>query len=215
LNAATRVLLLALLLPAPTAAQGFLDEFSYEGLRLAGVGFELGGVASNRLTSELTGAFRVDGGMFAPRVRVVVGLGYFKGRLNADEVRTFEERIADLVYDPNGGFEVLVGDIAWADWFANLDFQYLPVVQGRFRPYVGLGFGVHLRDGSGAAISGTFVEDALDTIDAGIDVTAGLEVSLTENLALTTDLRAGLSGELRTAVARGGFMVRFPQGGGS
>jgi opacity protein-like surface antigen len=215
LNAATRVLLLTLLLPGAARAQGFLDEFSYEGLRLAGVGFEFGGIASDRLTSELTGAFRVDYGMFAPHVRVVFGLGYFKGQFDADEIQAFEDQIALVVYDPNGGFEVRVGDVTWADWMGSLDLQYLPVPAGRIRPYAGLGVAVHLRDGDGPAISGTFVEDALDTIEAGIEASAGVEVSLTESLAVTADLRAGLSGELRTIAARGGFMVRFPQGGGS
>ena len=38
--------------PVTLPAQGFLEQFSYEGLRLSGLGVEMGGVVSDRLTAE-------------------------------------------------------------------------------------------------------------------------------------------------------------------
>jgi hypothetical protein len=67
-----------------------------------------------------------------------------------------------------------------------------------------------VRDGEGDAIEGTFVEDALDTIDAGLALSLGVEVGILRRLVLTAEVRGEAAGELRTAVARGGLMLRFP-----
>ncbi len=96
---------------------------------------------------------------------------------------------------------------------ASVDLQYLFQNGSRFTTFIGVGLGVHVRSGSGDAIDGTFVEDALDTIAAGLNVSLGADVALTRVLYFTTDLRGGLSSELRTVSARGGFMFRFPRGG--
>ena len=93
----------------------------------------------------------------------------------------------------------------------DLDLQYVftngPVVI----PYLGLGLGVQIRDASGTAIAGTFVEDALETIAAVLNVTAGFEVAVTRTLRLTADGRGMFSSGLIAASVRGGFMVRFPR----
>jgi len=67
--------------------------------------------------------------------------------------------------------------------------------------------------GAGRAIEGTFVEDALDTVEAGLNVTAGTAVALARSLQLTAELRGSVTSELRTLAARGGFMVRLPRRG--
>jgi hypothetical protein len=75
-----------------------------------------------------------------------------------------------------------------------------------------VGFAAHLLNGTGAAIDDTFVEDALDTIDAGLNLTMGTAIELIPALQFTIDLRGGLTGELRTASARAGLMLRVPGG---
>jgi hypothetical protein len=210
-----RSLLTAALLaaaPAAVRAQGFLDQFSYAGLRLAGIGIEMGGVVSDRLTSAASPAVRVDYGMIAPRVRVLLGASYFKGNFNASEIAKFTQRLRGLVSDPTNDFTINVGQIRWSDLETDLDLQYL-FPNGPVETYVGLGLGVHVRNGNGTAINGTFVEDALDTIVAGLNLSAGAMVPVTPALAFTADLRGSLTSELRSASARAGLMLRFPHRG--
>ncbi len=213
LNAGIRLVFILLICPRILAAQGFLDQFSYEGLRFSGVGFEFGGVASDRLTREISGAVRVDYGRIAPDVRVLVGLSYFKGEFHETEIDEFEGGLERVVRNPPPGFEIDVGTITWSNIEADLDLQYVFEGDGRITNYVGLGFAAHLRNGTGTAIDGTFVEDALDTIDAGVNLSIGTAIELFPAIRFTIDLRGGLSSELRTATARAGLMYRFAGGG--
>ncbi len=207
-------LLTAVLLSVPRllTAQAFLEQFSYEGLGLAGIGVEVGGVASDRLTTEWSVGLRVDYGMFAPRVRLMFGASYFKGDLGQDEIDEFEQRLGGVVQDPTGDAVIDVGQITWANFETTLDLQYLFHTESRYTTYVGVGLGVHVRNSSGAAIEDTFVEDALDTVTAGVNGTLGIQIAVTDQVHFTTEVRGGLSGELRQASARAGFMYRLPSG---
>ncbi len=199
----------------PIAAQSFLEQFSYEGLRLSGIGVEMGGIASDRLTSELSPAVRVDYGVIAPRVRVMLGVAYSRGDFSADEIAKFETQLRGVVSDPTGDFTIDVGRITLTDIEADLNLQYLFDAARRVTTYLGTGVAVHVRNGTGDAIDGTFVEDALDTIAAGFVVSFGAQVALTPGFHLTADFRGGLTSELRTASARGGVMLRFPRRNGA
>jgi hypothetical protein len=207
-----RAILIAavLLLTAGSAtAQGFLEQFSYEGLGFSGIGFDIGPVGSDRLTTEVSGGVRVDYGMIAPRVRVMFGANYFKGELNQEEILRFERQLLQNVQDPTGDATVDVGRITWSNLEATLDLQYLFPSGPRFLTYIGLGIGAHVRNGSGTAIENTFVEDALDTIAASADLTLGMDFALSDNVLFTTDVRGTLSSELIMASARVGFMYRI------
>lgn len=213
LNACIRLAVGWLLLPGSLAAQGLLDQFSYEGLRFSGLGFEFGAIVSDRLTTEPTGAVRIDYGYIAPKVRVLIGGAYFKGAFDDGEIARFENRLRQVVTDPTGDFDIDVGTITWADFDGSLDLQYLFRPEARVIPYVGLGLGVHVRDGDGAAIEGTFVEDALDTIAAGATISLGAEFVLSPAVRFSADLRGELTSELRTVSVRGGLMYRIPDRG--
>jgi len=213
LNAGTKLACAVALsvMPRTLPAQGILDQFTYEGLRLSGIGIEVGSVRSNRLNAVVTPALRIDVGFIAPRLRVLVGLSGFRGEFRAQEITRFADRLRRLVIDPTGDFTIAVGTIRWTNVVADLDFQYLADA-GVVTPYLGAGAGIHFRDGSGPAIDGTFVEDALDTFAAGVNVTAGLMVAVTRGLQLTGELRGTLTSELRTLAARAGLAIRLPKG---
>jgi hypothetical protein len=199
-----------LILPQALSAQSFLEQFSYEGLRFSGVGVEAGIVASDRLTRELTGAVRVDYGQIAPRVRVLLGASYFKADFEQDEISEFENQLCEIV-DPIGACTIDIGEVSWTDIELDLDLQYLFESGQRVTNFLGLGLGVLLMNGTGEAIDGTFVEDALDRIDLGINLSLGTQVRLASGLYLTADLRGGLATELRTVTARTGIMYRVPR----
>ncbi len=197
-----------LLFPSLLNAQGFLEQFSYEGLGFSGIGIEVGAVASDRLTPEFSGALRIDYGRIAPRVRVLIGVSYFKGQFEDEEIASFEAALRGVVFDPTSDFRIDVGTISWSDIETSLDFQYMLESGHRVTSYFGLGFAVHLRNGSGTAIEDTFVEDALDTIEAGLAASLGTSIALIPQVHFTLDIRGGLTSELRTATARAGFMYR-------
>ena len=203
-------LLIMLVAPQRAAAQGLLDQFSYEGLRLSGVGVELGIITSDRLTSTATPALRVDYGMVAPHVRVLLGVSYSRADFDAEEIAAFESRLRGVVSDPTGDFTIDVGRVTLTDVELDLSLQYLFDGGPRFTTYLGAGVAIHVRNGTGDAIEETFVEDALDTMAAGFVASLGAQFALTPSLHVTADFRGGLSSELRTASARGGVMVRLP-----
>ena len=131
-----------LLVPGPVAAQGFLEQFSYEGLRLSSISVEFGAVASDRLTTEPTVAIRFDFGYVAPKIRVLVGGAYFKGVFQDDEIAKFEQRVLDVVENPGPQTTVNVGEISWAHWQGSFDLQYVFTPDAKVRPYLGLGVSV-------------------------------------------------------------------------
>ncbi len=210
MNAGTRIAVALLFFPSLLSAQGFFDEFSYEGLRFSGIGIEIGAIASNRLETRVIGALRVDYGMIAPRVRVLMGISYFSGDFKDSEIADFEDNLSELVDDPTNDFTIDIGTVKWSDFEADLDLQYV-MPAGRLTGFAGAGLGIHFRNGSGSAIDGTFVEDALDTIDASLNLSVGAQVQLIRELALTLGLRGALSSDLLSGAAMVGFMYRIPR----
>ena len=209
MRAGTRLIVLMLVAAAPPLqGQGFLEQFSYDGLRLSGIAVEFGGILSNNVTTEPIGGVRVDFGVIAPRIRVVLGGSYFKGDIKPERIAQFEQRLEDVLVDCTCD-TISVGSITQANFELYMAFQYLIPGLGRVQPYAGLGFSAHLRDGDGPVIAGTFVEDALDTVAAGIDGALGLDVALVPRLALLAEVRGVLTSELQSVSARGGLMFRF------
>jgi hypothetical protein len=201
-----------LLAAGPSArlpAQGVLSQFSYDSLRLSAIQVELGPLASSELQGSLAGGLRVDYGFIAPRLRLLLGLSYFRSEFNNDSRNRFEERIRALVNDPDSNFTVSIGRVFWSDLAGDLDLQYVIPQGPGITTYVGFGASVHLRNGSGSAINDTFVEDALDEINAGFNATIGAEFALSRSWRFTLDGRGVVSSGLSTVSLRSGFMYRF------
>jgi hypothetical protein len=200
--------------PRPARAQGFLDEFTSEGLRFSGFGLDFGGAWSDRLAPTFSGAFRVDLGTVAPRVRPLLSVSVLRGNYAADEIATLEDRLTAVVDDPSGQARVVIDSLRLTNVTVDLDLQVVATV-GRLAPYAGLGVGVHLRDVQSDAIAGTIVEDALQAIVAAVNGTVGLEVAVSPRVRLTAEARGIAASGLLALVARAGVMVRLPGGSGS
>jgi hypothetical protein len=209
------VLLLLSIVPSfQLSAQGVLSQFSYDNLRLTGVQVDVGPLGSSELTGAIAGGLRVDYGFIAPKVRLLLGLSYFRSEFDNKALAGFEQRLRSLVNDPDSNFTVDIGRIFWSDLTADLDLQYA-IPQGRgIMTYIGIGASVHLRNGTGSAINGTFVEDALDEIAAGANATIGAEFSLSPAWRFTMDGRGVVSSGLSTVSLRAGFMYRVRRGAG-
>lgn len=203
---------LAVLPSSRLAAQGVLNEFSYDNLRLSGIQLDVGVLGASQLTGTTVGGLRLDFGRIAPRVRLLLGLSYFKSEFDQESRTRFEQAIDSIVIDPSGDDTINVGIIALGDFVGDIDFQYV-FPQGKgITAYIGTGLSIHLRNGSGSAISGTFVEDALDVVTAGLNGTIGFEFNLARALRFTLEGRGVLSSGLQTASLRTGFMYRLPAG---
>jgi hypothetical protein len=203
---------LSLLVGPPVAGQGMLSQFSYDELRLSGVQVDFGSIASRDLRGALVGGLRVDAGYLAPHVRVLLGVSATKSRFTDRAIARFNRQLLPLVNDPDSNATIDVGRVNLADLILDLDLQY---VFNEGRPVtvqLGLGGGVHVRNGSGQAINGTFIESALDGIAPALNGTAGLAVALNPAWRLTGELRGTLLSEYSTVSGRVGFMFRFPAG---
>jgi len=203
------LVLLAGILPGCLAGQAVLNQFSYDELRPSALQIDLGLLGASQLQGAAVGGVRLDYGFIAPKVRVLLGLSYFKSQFDRETRNRFEQRIASFVIDPAGDDTIRVGRIYWADIVADLDFQYMIPQGPTVTTYLGAGIGVHLRNGSGPAITGTFVEDALDEIAAAANITLAVEVRLAPTWRATIDTRGVISTGLSTVSLRGGLMYRW------
>ena len=209
MNASIKCAALLLCVPAALAGQKVLEQFSYDNLRPSGLQVDLGPLGANNLRGTLTGGVRLDYGLVAPKVRVLLGLSYFRAELDERARTRFEQRIRNFVIDPLGEDTIRVGRIHWSDLTTDLDLQYEFPQGPAVMTYLGLGVGVHLRNGSGPRINGTFIEDALDGISAALNGTIGAEFRLSPAWRFTLDGRGVVSPDLSTVSLRGGLMYRF------
>lgn len=201
-------LLLASLAGA-AAAQRPLNRFSYDNLGFHGFWPEIGILTSDRLEGTVSYGARVDLGQFAPRLRMLFGVSYFRSDFKSGDIAEFEAALTDVVDDPTQDFSIALGDIRWADLAIEMDLQYmLTPVTRRYVPYLGLGVGMHVRNGSGDAINGTFVEDALDMLGAGVSATAGVDMKVGGAFVLNLGGRAVFGSDLQTVGLTVGFGYR-------
>src|SRR6266511_182573 len=171
------------------SAQGVLNQFSYDNLRFSGIQVDAGPLASSQLTGTIAAGLRIDYGMIAPHVRVLLGLSYFRSQFDNQTRARFEERIATLVNDPDSNFTIDIGRIFWSDIVADVDLQYqIPQGPG-ITTYIGVGASAHLRNGSGTSMTGTVVEDAIGAVTGRFNATIGDEFAITSAWRFTIDGR--------------------------
>jgi hypothetical protein len=195
----------------PCAAQGVLNQFSYDNLRFSGIQIDVGPLGASDLVGATVGGLRVDYGRIAPKVRLLLGLSYFHSRFDQQAINRFERRL-DSIVNPSTHDSINLGRISLSDIIGDVDFQFVFPQGHGITAYLGAGVSIHVRNGSGAAINGTFVEDALDVITAGLNGTMGFEFNLSSAWRFTVDGRGVLSSGLRTASLRTGIMYRFRGG---
>ncbi|HET9384972.1 MAG TPA: hypothetical protein VFO67_07475 [Gemmatimonadales bacterium] len=208
------VLAAVLLIVGPSArlsAQGVLNDFSYDNLRLSGIQLDVGVLGASQLKGTTVGGVRLDYGRIAPKVRVVLGLSYFRSDFDQDALSRFEARLDSFV-NPGTPDSIALGQVRLGDIIGDVDFQYMFPQGHGINAYVGAGVSIHARNGSGELINGTFVEDALDVVTAGLNGTIGFEFNLSPAWRFTLDGRGMLSSGLSTASVRTGIMYRLKAG---
>jgi hypothetical protein len=187
-------------LPAPgTVSAQDLADFDYENLSFRGVGVEWGYLVPSRVDATQSIGLRMDLGYLGPGVRILPGFSYWSSTFKDREVSELEDRVASLVADQIGGPPppVDLGVINWSDIVLSLDAQVVWRVPFDALTFAGLGGAVHLLDGDGEAINGTFVEDLLDSVTAGVNIHAGVEYPVAQRLRLTGQGRYEVLGDLQ------------------
>ncbi len=201
-----------LTVPIVSQAQSTLEQFTYDSVGFRGIQVGVGAMWSNKVETTAEYGLQVHLGEIAPKVRLMLGVSYFKADLTDEEISRLEAGILQLVDDPSGSATVDLGQVKWQDVAIAGDVQYLILGGGprRWQHYVGAGFSFHFRNGSGERISGTVVEDNLDQLQIGLDLTAGTDVLLTRSLVLNLGVRGVLTGNLNTLTLGVGLGYRVP-----
>lgn len=199
--------LLGLVAPATLDAQ-ILADYDYEDLAFRGVGVDWGYVWPNKVESTPTYGLRFDFGYLGPGLRIVPSIQYWSSTVQAEELDRLAGQLSSL---PTAG-TISAGDLGPIDWnnlTIGLDGQFVWTTPLEVFAYLGLGAGLHVMNGSGNAIEGTFVEDLLDTATAGLAASAGLEYSPIERVRLYTEARYTLLSDIRYPGIRigGAFML--------
>src|SRR5437879_5951786 len=190
------------------SAQGVLEQFSYDNLKPSALQLDIGPLGGNNIRGALVGGLRLDYGLIAPHVRVLLGLSYYKADFSSEARARFEQRLKSVVIDPSGDDTIKLGSITWSDVTGDVDLQYVLPQSRTVTAYMGIGIGAHLRHGSGAAINGTFVQDALHEITAGLNGTIGTEIGAGQ-WRLSLEGRGVLSSGVSTASLRTGVVYRW------
>lgn len=210
------VVMLVLVGALGAQAQG-LAEYDYENLSFRGVAVETGYIFPTRVDPTWTLGLRVDMGYLGPNLRIIPGVTWWSSQLQRGEVEKLENQIVSFIrreLDPVTEVPpVNLGTISWSDVALRLDGQWVWPTSVGLLGYVGTGGTAHILSGSGEAIEGTFVADLLNTVRAGVNLHAGLELPPHPRFRVFTEGRLELLEDLRYAEVRLGGQIMM--GGGT
>ncbi|HEX7243204.1 MAG TPA: hypothetical protein VF263_23165, partial [Longimicrobiaceae bacterium] len=185
--------------------------YDYENLAFRGVGLELGQIWPMKVEGTLSLAARADLGLLGPGVRIVPRISFWSSRLKEGEVDDLRRNVLALCRESGTDCLREFGEVRVSDLAIGVDAHYTFESAAGFLPYAGAGVALHLLNGRGELIDGTFVEDQLDAISPGIDLVAGAEVPLGSSLRIFAEARGTLASDVQYAGLGIGASWFFPQ----
>jgi hypothetical protein len=200
-------------------AQTSLADYDYENLSFRGFSLEWGYLWPSRAESTYSLGTRVDLGYLGPGIRLIPGLSYWSSTMKDSEVRDLERNVDDLIrgqIDPGTEFTgVDLGTIDWSDFILSLDAHFVWSIPFDLLSFAGGGVSLHIMNGDGDAIAGTFVEDLLDSVKPGFNFHGGLEYPLADAFRLYAAARYELTEDIRYPELRigGQIMLAAPASG--
>jgi hypothetical protein len=207
------------LLAGEVSGQTTLADYDYENLSFRGFSLETGHIWPTRTDNTYTLGLRVDLGYLGPGLRLIPGVAYWSSSMKNSEVRELERKVDALVNDqiePGSGFTgVDLGTVDWSDFILSLDGHIVWSIPLDLLTFAGGGLSLHIMNGEGDALSGTFVEDLLDSVNPGFNLHAGLEYPLADQFRLYGVARYEIMEDLRYPELRigGQFMLKGPAPG--
>ena len=207
------LVILGLTAPAAAAQDALLARLGLDSLRLSGLGASYGVVKASQIVETQTVGVQADYGEVWPHWRIVFGVSYWGSRYTDATVRRFADSLLAAVDDPTGDATVDLGRVRASAIALTAEGHWSPRRgRPRLRPYIGGGFGAYAMNAEGRAISGTFLEDALDNVSAGVAAMGGADLFLAPNLSLGMQARYDLLSGGRFATLRASLSYIFARG---
>ena len=201
----------SLLCPDGAWGQTSLADYDYENLSFRGFSLEGGYIWPTRADPTYTVGLRVDLGYLGPGLRLIPGVAYWSSTMKGSEVRRLERNVDALVeesIDPAAQYEgVDLGTIDWSDFIVSMDAHFVWSVPLDLLTFAGGGMSLHIMNGDGQAIRGTFVEDLLDSMKPGFNAHGGLEYPMSDGFRLYGEARYELLEDLRYLELRFGGQI--------
>ena len=201
---------MALLLAPGLARAQSLEDYDYENLEFRGVGAEVGSIRPSSVESTLALAVRADLGYVGPNVRIVPRASFWSSRLRDEQVSELRETLLGLCRPEGTDCLAELGEIRVSDLALGVDAHYTFQAGLPAMPYAGAGAALHLLNGRGEVVNGTFVEDLLDAVAPGVDLVGGVELPLGGSLRLFAEARGTLSSDVRYLGIGAGGSWLFP-----
>ncbi len=180
-------------------AQGLAD-YDYEDLEFRGIGAEVGRIWPSQVEPTTSFGLRLDLGLIGPHVRIIPTARFWSSSLREGELENLANQII-LVCErqPNAVCpETLnLGEIRLSDLELATDAHFLFFPESMISPYAGLSLGLHLLNGRGDFIDGTFVEDLLDAVAPGLGSVAGVTLGVGRTLQVGVEARYMLASDVR------------------
>lgn len=207
------LVVLVLLASATTARAQTLADYDYEHLSFQGLSFDVGYVWPNKVESTERYGLRFDLGFLGPGVRITPSITYWDSKLKATELHRLATRLSRLPAIRSQGFAIRASDlgvIRWSDLSINLDGHFAWDTDLGVMTYLGGGVGIHKLNGRGDLIDGTFIEDLLDAVTAGLTANGGLEFEPIDRLRIYGEASYTVLSYLRYPALKFGaaFMLR-------
>lgn len=200
-----------LVLASAAEAQQSRPPYDYRNLSFRGVGAEVGWIVPARTQNTVLVGGRADLGWLGPAVRIVPRLTFWGSKLDEGEVTRLADQLEQVCDRQTDCPAFDLGEIRVSDLAIGLDGHYVWETTLGIDTYAGVGGGLHLLNGSGEAIEGTFVEDLLDAITPGVDLVVGAELPMGP-LRIFGEARGVLTSDTRYVGVSVGGMVDFGVG---
>lgn len=182
--------------PAPPQRDSLtlIQRFNIDKLRLTALGASVGAVKPTQVRATQSYSLHADYGHIAEHWRVVFSATYWGSRYSAKTMRAFEDTLRKVIRDTTNDYEILLGRVDVSDIALATELRWEPGrwSRGWLHPYLGGGLAAHVVNAEGRAISGTFVERALDNITAGVLGTAGVEAVFLQQFSVGMQARYDL-----------------------
>lgn len=209
------VTVLALGAARPAGAQGgghgLFERLGLDRLQLTGLGVSLGKIDPAQVEATSVYSIAADYGKVGPNWRLVFGASYWESRMSDDAVRRFVDTVSTSIDDTTGTARVRASRITMYDVTFSGGIRWTPVVSWGVQPYAAFGAAAHVMNAEGKLINGTFVERALDNIEAGFWASGGIELRPHPRIAVDAHARADLLSGFRSAqITVGGMYYLGP-----
>jgi opacity protein-like surface antigen len=191
-----------------------LADYDYANLSFRGAGLDYGFIWPSKVEATSLFSLRLDLGYLGPGVRISPSVSYWSSTFKQGELARLAEQLnrlpalqeRDVMIEPGE-----LGTIELSDLSFSVDAHLVWTTPVRVITYLGAGVALHVLNGSGTAVGGTFVEDLLDSTPAGVAAMAGAELQPFRRFRLYAETRYNLLSDVRYPGLRVGGAFMLPQ----